>query len=810
MNTSTTDPLVTIVIPAYNHEGYVKDAIKSVLAQVYKNWELIIINDGSTDKTGQVCDQFAHHEGVQVIHQENMGLSATLNKALEMARGDYFGFLPSDDMFYPEKLLIQVDFLDTHRNLAGVGGLQTLVDAHGNPIEDKAMEEWFSYIPSSRPDFLLKLLERNFVPAPSMLLRTEIVREKGGFDTSCRYMQDYDLWFRILKTHDMKILPRPLIYYRWHGENLTYTATEETEEERGRVFEKAAKLLEITDLYPELWEEFRPEVIALCRTDLHERLSVNPTPNFEEIHGIFDEKFVSLWRKRKKLDIPAQTLKRVAPPYSANFSMPGVILEVSSLDKGGLEQVVHDLALGLSAQKVPVTVVCVREGGFIADKLRDKGIRVEVLPLNDKTQAYETIIRESGARLINSHYSNFGARLALRSAIPFVATVHNIYAWLPSFSKEGIRETDPLVCHYVAVSKDVKEFMTLKFGISEDKISVIENGLDLAFWSEKERLYKGSRKDLGLHERDFVFLATAALSRVKGQDRIIRAMAKVRSQCKNARAVLVGPEVDRPFCAYLRELVEQLELKDNVIIHPFDKDPARWYFHADAFVLPSLIEGWSISMLEAMYAELPVIMTDVAGARTAISEAGCGITVPAPFRKLSDLDTDFLERYTMIQQDPVVDPLAKAMLEVCQNPEKWKQAGKQGRKIVSERYNLKTQVNGYLELFQRIMIDFSGRFVEYFNQRLNDTQKALELSQRSLEKTYESQRQGFWLQTLNQQLTEAWQRLSEEMAEKERIKGELSGEISRLKAELEGIYNSRGWKLIESGRRLKRTLKREG
>ena len=352
--------------------------------------------------------------------------------------------------------------------------------------------------------------------------------------------------------------------------------------------------------------------------------------------------------------------------------------------------------------------------------------------------------------------------------------------------------------------------MTLKFGITKDKISVIENGLDLAFWNEKERAYKGSRKDLGLHERDFVFLTTAALSRVKGQDRIIRAMAKVRSRCKNARAVLVGPEVDRPFCAYLRKLLEELGLKDNVIIHPFDKDPARWYFHADAFVLPSLIEGWSISMLEAMYAGLPVIMTDVAGARTAISEAGCGITVPTPFRKLSDLDTDFLERYTMIQQDPVVDPLAQAMLEVCQNPEKWKQAGKQGRKIVSQRYNLETQVNGYLELFKRIMIDFSGRFVEYFNQRLIDTQRALELSQRSLEKTYESQRQGFWLQTLNQQLTEAWQRLSEEMAEKERIKGELSGEISRLKAELEGIYNSRGWKLIESGRRLKRTLKREG
>ncbi len=808
MRVTKSRPLVTIVIPAYNHERYVEDAITSVLNQYYENWELIVINDGSTDKTGQVCDKFATHKRIKVIHQENTGLSKVLNKALDMAKGRYFGFLPSDDMFYPEKLLIQVDYLESHPELAGVGSNQTLIDGNGKPLHIKEMEEWFSYIPTSRTDFLLKLLERNFVPAPSMLLKTDLLREVGGFDPQCRFMQDYDLWFRILKNHDMKILPKPLIYYRWHGHNLTYQATPETETERGLVFEKAARLLEITDLYPELWTELRPEVLALCRIDLHQRLSVNPTPNFEEVHGIFDEKFTALWRKRKKLDIPIQAIKKLVPAYLTDTGKPSVIIEITSLDKGGLEQVVHDLALGLSHKGVPVTVVCVREGGLIAKRLVEKGVRVEILPLNNKEDAYRHIISETKARIINAHYSTFGAKLAFEHAIPFVTTVHNIYAWLPEFEKGGIRDLDHLTCHYIAVSEDVREYLNKKFGIGISKISVIPNGLNISFW-EAQYNKKIENTFPGIQGGDYIFLTTAAISRLKGQDRIIRALSRMAHDCPHAKAVMVGPIVDYTFYTYLKNLVKELGIEERIIFHSFEENLVQWYRRADAFVLPSLFEGWSISMLEAMFAGLPLIMTNVAGAKTAIIEASSGILIDPPYKRLLDLGIDFLEKYTMSHNDGMVESLADAMKNFYLHRTKWEEAGRRGRQLVIEKYNLDVQINNYWNLFNKIIIDFSSKFVEFFNHRFKNLEKALEFSQRTLEKVYEGQRQGYWLNTLNHQLHEAWENINNERQQNINLLHEidkLNHEIEMLKTELDTIYNSRAWKLLQSGRKIKRSI----
>ncbi len=809
--------LVSIVIPAFNHEKFVRAAIESVISQSYENWELIIINDGSTDNTGAVIDEFAGSEKIKIIHQENRGLSAVLNQGLEMAQGEYFGFLPSDDMFYRDKLLIQVDFLNKHHSTAGVGSFQTLVDEQGRHIEDRHMEKWFSYEPCSRSDFLLKLLERNFVPAPSMLLKTQTVREAGGFDVNCRYMQDYDLWFRILKNHDMNILPRPLIYYRWHGGNLTFQATDETEEERGRVFEKAARLLDITDLYPQLWDAWRPELIALCRSDLFERLSKNPTPNFEEVQGLFDEKFTKVWRKRKNLNIPATVLEKISPCYLSSDTAPPVMLEVSSLDSGGLEQVVYDLAVNLSRRKIPLVVTCVDRGGLTADRLKEKGIKVEILPLNNKTEAYRRIIESYNIRLINSHYSGFGAEPALELAVPFVSTVHNIYAWLPGEITEGIRQADPLISHYIAVSHDVGTYLVDAFNIDEEKISVIPNGLDIDIWKEKERKRSDVRKEAGLSEDAYIFLCVASISRIKGQDRIIKAMPRVLKRCPEARAVLVGERVDLSYASYLDRLIRELGLEEAVKLREFEPDPSSWYFSADAFVLPSVIEGWSISMMEAMFAGLPLIMTDVGGASGIISREKLGIKLPRPYKNLYSLRGNFLEQYSLAKPDPMIPFLQEAMIEFCKNRKNWKKRGLRGRNVLEQRYSLKKQAEQYQSLFQAVMLNYSPKFLSYYNRRFHDCFNALELSQRTIEKVYEQQRQGYWLQTLNQQLRDAWTKidsLTEEnrrlTEEKAALEKEFSQKIEGLKHELETIYNSKGWKLLTRYRNMAARIKNAG
>src|SRR4030042_3503317 len=110
------NPKISVVIPAYNHQKYVGEAIQSVLDQTFQDFELIIINDGSTDHTEAEILKFKD-ERIRYYSQENRGLSAPLNRGIELARGEYFNFLPSDDAFFPDKLEAQLRIFEKNPSL---------------------------------------------------------------------------------------------------------------------------------------------------------------------------------------------------------------------------------------------------------------------------------------------------------------------------------------------------------------------------------------------------------------------------------------------------------------------------------------------------------------------------------------------------------------------------------------------------------------------------------------------------------------------------------------------------------------------
>ena len=149
-------PLVTVVIPAYNHERYVVDAIRSIINQDYGNVELIIINDGSRDGTHEkiaglvgVCTKrFARFE---YINRANIGLSATLNQALSMARGTYFSALASDDIAYPNKIRLLVNVLETNGPaFAAAFGNARFIDINGRDIKRGNAQQHQPDAPASR------------------------------------------------------------------------------------------------------------------------------------------------------------------------------------------------------------------------------------------------------------------------------------------------------------------------------------------------------------------------------------------------------------------------------------------------------------------------------------------------------------------------------------------------------------------------------------------------------------------------------------------------------------------------------------
>ncbi|MGD9975182.1 MAG: glycosyltransferase family 2 protein, partial [Desulfatirhabdiaceae bacterium] len=127
-------PLISVIIPAYNHESYVSDAIHSVLKQSFTDFEMIVIDDGSTDNTLFEIKQIKDPR-IRLLHQENIGAAATINRGIELSQGRYITILNSDDLYHADRLAIFNQYVDDHPNVMVAASLIQPVDASGNDLE---------------------------------------------------------------------------------------------------------------------------------------------------------------------------------------------------------------------------------------------------------------------------------------------------------------------------------------------------------------------------------------------------------------------------------------------------------------------------------------------------------------------------------------------------------------------------------------------------------------------------------------------------------------------------------------------------
>lgn len=185
-------PLVSVIMPAYNAQDFVADAIESVLAQGYRPLEVLVADDGSTDATARVVKAFG--EPVRYLWRENGGPAAARNTALREARGDYIAFLDSDDLWHPRKLEVQVGLMESRPDVCISGGRKT----HFRQVGEV---EW-APLPEAPPTHavpLEKILIRNRFSTSTVLARAEAVRRAGEFDEGIFGPEDWDMWRRILQ-----------------------------------------------------------------------------------------------------------------------------------------------------------------------------------------------------------------------------------------------------------------------------------------------------------------------------------------------------------------------------------------------------------------------------------------------------------------------------------------------------------------------------------------------------------------------------------------------------------------------------------
>lgn len=215
MNNSTT-PILSIVLPAYNAATYIAETIESVLDQDYTNFELLIIDDGSTDTTAQVVHPFTSDRRVIYIKNEhNIGLIQTLNKGISLAKGQYIGRIDADDIWHnSHKISMQMAYIDTHPNTVLIGTGAIAIDQSGNTL-------FTMKYPAEERRIRKQFLSGNPFIHPSVICLKEAVVHAGGFLIEDTYVEDYSLWLRIAAFGHINNIVEPLMKYRIHSNGVS-------------------------------------------------------------------------------------------------------------------------------------------------------------------------------------------------------------------------------------------------------------------------------------------------------------------------------------------------------------------------------------------------------------------------------------------------------------------------------------------------------------------------------------------------------------------------------------------------------------
>ena len=206
-------PTVSVIIPTYNRASMLNEAIQSVLDQTYSDYEIVVVDDGSTDNTRNVVNKFSDKR-VRYVFQENRGRSNARNHGISLAQGRYIAFLDSDDLFLPHKLERQVIALNENAEFGMVYSSAICTDEQGKEMGCmyKATASGWIY---SKVAFYVPLT----IILPTVMLRTEVLSQLGGFDENMERFEDTDMWRRVARKFKILAIPEPLCRIRTHSDN---------------------------------------------------------------------------------------------------------------------------------------------------------------------------------------------------------------------------------------------------------------------------------------------------------------------------------------------------------------------------------------------------------------------------------------------------------------------------------------------------------------------------------------------------------------------------------------------------------------
>jgi glycosyltransferase involved in cell wall biosynthesis len=228
MKSTISLPKVSVIIPVYNGSNFIREAIDSALAQSYLNFEVLVINDGSDDQEATESIAMSYDSKIRYFTKPNGGVSTALNLGIEQMTGDYFSWLSHDDVYKPDKLERQIEFLQNHHSY------DTILYSGYELIDDKSKKinviDYSKLYPDMKLSVSLFPVFRGLANGCTMLIHKSHFDRVGRFDEGLRTTQDYKLWFKMFRKANVKFFPGIHVKSRIHSKQTGRTANQHTEE----------------------------------------------------------------------------------------------------------------------------------------------------------------------------------------------------------------------------------------------------------------------------------------------------------------------------------------------------------------------------------------------------------------------------------------------------------------------------------------------------------------------------------------------------------------------------------------------------
>jgi glycosyltransferase involved in cell wall biosynthesis len=222
---------VSVLLPVYNCERYVAEAIDSILAQSFDDFELIIVNDGSTDRSDEIVRSFTDSRIVYLENDQNEGLVRALNSGLSIASGVFIARMDADDISYPGRFEKQVSYLHAHPEIGVLGSAMQEINSEGRAISS-------CRFPANHDLIAWSLCFRNPIVHPSVMMRREILTNNGGYPTELIIPEDYYLWHLLISKTEFANLLEILIKYRQHENSVRVRLKDQHQKNRVAISQK--------------------------------------------------------------------------------------------------------------------------------------------------------------------------------------------------------------------------------------------------------------------------------------------------------------------------------------------------------------------------------------------------------------------------------------------------------------------------------------------------------------------------------------------------------------------------------------------